>query len=182
LNATEGGSDSTGCFTGGQLRQLELERYRPPRTLLTACGDDDDANDLRRVTELPECGVMLMMRGTTRAHFDDDGAVGWSASCALQALQAPAANNIRQSAAVHARACDDGTRRGTTGCLQRLHTEHQPLCCECAVHSDIRVTVTYALRSDGRIAGAYHMYAYTPQAPMRRKHIAPLAEPGFSHE
>ena len=83
MNATEGGSDSTGCFTGGQLRQLELERYRPPRTLLTACGDDDDANDSRRVTELPECGVMLMMRGTTRAHVDDDGPVGYSASCAL---------------------------------------------------------------------------------------------------
>ena len=86
MNATEGGDSSdssTGCFTGGQLRQLELERYRPPRTLLTACGDDDDANDSRRVTELPECGVMLMMRGTTRAHVDDDGPVGYSASCAL---------------------------------------------------------------------------------------------------
>ena len=68
--------------------------------------DDDDGNDSRRVTELPECGVMLMMRGTTRAHVDDDGPVGYSASCA----------RIVADAATQARRCNHGPRATPAHC------------------------------------------------------------------
>ena len=142
MNATREGEAATartGCFTGGQLRQLELERYRPPRTLLTACGDDEDANDSRRVTELPECGVMLMMRGTTRAHFDDDGAVGAGPPAARcrRCRRPPRTTSVIQQQFTHALAM-----MGRGAALRGVYSDCTPSISRCSANA--RFTVAYA--------------------------------------